>query len=53
MVGENGGQFRLTGDSLRDALRAFVRHRPEFAPEARLRFRVTADGNPNLGGVLV
>jgi hypothetical protein len=53
VVGDNGSQFRLTGDALRDALRAFVRHRPIYAPAGRLIFSVTANGNPSLDGVQV
>ncbi len=53
VVGDNGGQFRLTGDALRDALQAFVTHRSAFAPAARLRFSVKAAGNPTLDGVQV
>lgn len=42
VVGDNGDAFRLTGDSLRDAARAYREHRATFAPDATLFFAVEA-----------
>jgi hypothetical protein len=51
VVGEAGGGVRLTADSLRDAARAFLRHRPAFAPAAQLYLMVLGD-TQTLGFVL-
>ena len=45
VIGDSGSSFRLTADSLRDAVRAFNEHRARFAPDATLYFLVeTGDG---------
>lgn len=51
VVGDNGGQFRLTSDALRDAIRAYRQHRPTYAPNSRLIFAVSAGDGGNLDGL--
>jgi hypothetical protein len=51
VIGDNGGQFRLTSDALRDAIRAFRQHRAAFAPASRLIFTVTAGDGGDLDGL--
>ena len=42
VVADNGGETRLSADSLRDAARAFNRYKPTYAPNATLYFTVLA-----------
>jgi hypothetical protein len=51
VVGDNGGAYRLTGDSLRDAARAYREHRSTFAPDATLYFAVEAGDGGSLDGL--
>ena len=51
VVGDNGGSYRLTGDSLRDAARAYREHRATFAPNAQLYFAVEAGDGGTLDGL--
>jgi FixH len=51
VVGDNGGAYRLTADSLRDAARAYAEHRGEFAPQASLYFAVEAGDGGTLDGL--
>ena len=51
IIVEAGGRAQLTADMLRDAARAFIRHRPAFAPSAKLYLRVFGD-TQTLGFVL-
>lgn len=51
VVGDNGGAYRLTGDSLRDAARAYSEHRATFAPDASLYFAVEAGDGGTLDGL--
>lgn len=51
VVGDNGGAYRLTGDSLRDAARAYREHRATFAPDATLYFAVEAGDGGTLDGL--
>ncbi len=40
VTGMGATGYRLTADQLRDAVRAFERHKSEFAPDATLRWRI-------------
>lgn len=40
VTGMGASGYRLTADQLRDAVRAFQRHRATFAPQASLRWRI-------------
>ncbi len=40
IVGDNGSTYRLTADSLRDAAKAFRKHRPEYAPDGVMYFKL-------------
>ena len=51
VVGDNGGAYRLTGDSLRDAARAYREHSSTFAPDATLYFAVEAGDGGTLDGL--
>ncbi len=51
VIGDNGSQYRLTSDALRDAIRAFRQHRAAFAPASRLIFTVTAGDGGSLEGL--
>lgn len=51
VVGDNGGTYRLTGDSLRDAARAYGEHRATFARDATLYFAVEAGDGGTLDGL--
>lgn len=51
VIGDSGNSFRLTADSLRDAVRAFNEHRERFAPAATLYFLVEAGDGGSLDGV--
>lgn len=40
VIASDGSSTRISADALRDAARAFTRHRPTYAPQATLYFRV-------------
>jgi hypothetical protein len=50
VVGESGNGTALSADSLRDAARAFERHRAEFAPNARFVFVIEPQAGQTLDG---
>lgn len=51
VVGDNGSLFRLTADSLRDAVRAYRQHQSTFAPAATLYLQVESGDGSSLEGL--
>lgn len=48
VVGKDKSKVRLSGDSLRDAAKAFLRHRATFSPEAKLNVQIIDASRPNI-----